>query len=219
MEIPGLISAWWAAAAPAENGSVMSIPVAMVSVGLLVFLAHLFYAIFQRFRMPDTVWLIGIGILLGPVFQVLKPTDFGVVGAVFTTIALVVILFEAGLDLSFKSLRESLASTMRITLGCYVLTTAAITAAVYSLGDFPLITALFIGAVIAGPSPPVIIPMVKSLNPVSYTHLTLPTNREVQISVGAVSLKKKHKLKVWLQFNPTSLHRKSALTTDGQSYS
>ena len=27
--------------------------------------------------------------------------------------------------------------------------------------------------------------------PVSYTHLTLPTNREVSISVGAVSLKKK----------------------------
>ena len=142
----------------------MSIPVAMVSVGLLVFLAHLFYAIFQRFRMPDTVWLIGIGILLGPVFQVLKPEDFGVVGAVFTTIALVVILFEAGLDLSFKSLRESFASTMRITLGCYVLTTALITTVVYFLGDFPLITALFIGAVIAGPSPPVIIPMVKSLN-------------------------------------------------------
>lgn len=142
----------------------MSIPVAMVSVGLLVFLAHLFAAIFQRFRVPDTVWLIGIGILLGPIFQVLKPEDFGVVGAIFTTIALVVILFEAGLDLSFKSLRESLASTMRITLGCYVLTTAVVTTVVYFLGDFPLITALFIGAVIAGPSPPVIIPMVKSLN-------------------------------------------------------
>ena len=29
------------------------------------------------------------------------------------------------------------------------------------------------------------------LIPVSYTHLTLPTNREVEISVVAVSLKKK----------------------------
>ena len=33
----------------------------------------------------------------------------------------------------------------------------------------------------------------ETLNPVSYTHLTLPTNREVYISVIAVSLKKKTK--------------------------
>eukprot|EP00828_Plagiopyla_frontata_P038299 TRINITY_DN5022_c0_g1_i1.p3 TRINITY_DN5022_c0_g1~~TRINITY_DN5022_c0_g1_i1.p3 ORF type:complete len:145 (-),score=20.87 TRINITY_DN5022_c0_g1_i1:15-449(-) len=32
--------------------------------------------------------------------------------------------------------------------------------------------------------------------PVSYTHLTLPTKRIVQISVGAVSLKKKEKNKI-----------------------
>ena len=30
--------------------------------------------------------------------------------------------------------------------------------------------------------------------PVSYTHLTLPTNREVEISVVPVSLKKKKKM-------------------------
>ena len=29
--------------------------------------------------------------------------------------------------------------------------------------------------------------MVKIKHPVSYTHLTLPTNREVEISVGAVT--------------------------------
>ena len=29
--------------------------------------------------------------------------------------------------------------------------------------------------------------------PVSYTHLTLPTNREVELSVGTASIKKKKK--------------------------
>jgi len=142
----------------------MSIPVAMVSVGLLVFAAHLFAVIFQRFRLPDTVWLITIGILLGPVFHVLKPEDFGVVGGIFTTIALVVILFEAGLDLSFNDLRKSFASTMRITLGCYVLTTIIITLTVHYWGGYEWMTSIFVGAVLAGPSPPVIIPMAKSLN-------------------------------------------------------
>ncbi|MEM1057879.1 MAG: cation:proton antiporter [Verrucomicrobiota bacterium] len=148
----------------AAGDGALPIPLAMVSVGLLVFAAHLFAAIFQRFRLPDTVWLIGIGLVVGPVFGLLQPESFGVVGGIFTTIALVVILFEAGLDLSFKHLRESFASTMRITLGCYLLTTVVITATVYFFAGFEFITALFVGAVLAGPSPPVIIPMAKSLN-------------------------------------------------------
>ena len=37
--------------------------------------------------------------------------------------------------------------------------------------------------------------IAEMVGPVSYTHLTLPTNREVQISGAAVSLKKKHQTK------------------------
>ena len=38
---------------------------------------------------------------------------------------------------------------------------------------------------------------VRDREPVSYTHLTLPTNREVEISGDAVSLKKKKKKRRW----------------------
>ena len=34
----------------------------------------------------------------------------------------------------------------------------------------------------------------QSIQPVSYTHLTLPTNREVEISGGEVALKKKRRM-------------------------
>ncbi len=36
--------------------------------------------------------------------------------------------------------------------------------------------------------------VLANMDPVLYTHLTLPTNREVEISVVAVSLKKKKNL-------------------------
>eukprot|EP00831_Metopus_contortus_P013214 TRINITY_DN15344_c0_g1_i1.p1 TRINITY_DN15344_c0_g1~~TRINITY_DN15344_c0_g1_i1.p1 ORF type:complete len:101 (+),score=32.05 TRINITY_DN15344_c0_g1_i1:103-405(+) len=44
-----------------------------------------------------------------------------------------------------------------------------------------------------------VLPMYSALIPVSYTHLTLPTILLVQISVVAVSLKKKKRIKtqVW----------------------
>ena len=55
-------------------------------VGLLVFVAHAFIGIFSRTRVPDVLFLTIIGILLGPVFHLVKPENFGAVGPVFATV-------------------------------------------------------------------------------------------------------------------------------------
>jgi NhaP-type Na+/H+ or K+/H+ antiporter len=68
----------------------------LMAVGTLVFLAHLFQFVFQRFRVPDTSWLIGIGLVVGPLTGLVQSEDFGIVGPALTAIALAVNLFEAG---------------------------------------------------------------------------------------------------------------------------
>ena len=84
------------------NAENLSVPAMLMALGGLVFLAHLFQFAFQRFRVPDTLWLIGIGLVAGPVTNWLQPKDFGIVGPALTAIALAVILFEAGLDLRYR---------------------------------------------------------------------------------------------------------------------
>src|SRR5690242_5999345 len=85
-------------------------------VGAMIFLAHLFAAISSRTRIVDGVFLLGIGLLLGPVFHLVEPADFGKVGPVFTAVALVMILFEGGLELRFDTLRQSLPGTVKLCL-------------------------------------------------------------------------------------------------------
>ena len=64
-----------------ENGEgTLSVPTMLMAVGGLAFLAHLFQFAFQRFRVPDTLWLIGIGLVVGPLTQWVQPQDFGIVG-------------------------------------------------------------------------------------------------------------------------------------------
>jgi NhaP-type Na+/H+ and K+/H+ antiporter len=84
------------------NAENLSVAAMLMAVGGLVFLAYLFQSAFQRFRVPDTLWLIGIGLVAGPVTHWLQPKDFGIVGPALTAIALAVILFEAGLDLRYR---------------------------------------------------------------------------------------------------------------------
>ena len=141
----------------------METALVIVFIGLLVFLAHLFVALFERTRIPDVLYLILIGIIIGPVLQIVTPEDFGKVGNVFTIVALVVILFEAGLELSVESLRESFGNTVIITIVSFVVTTLLATAAVYQFTNLDIPFSLFVGVLLAGPAPAVVIPLIKHL--------------------------------------------------------
>lgn len=122
----------------------------VIFIGVLVFLAHLFVALFERTRIPDVLYLILIGVLIGPVLHIVTPEDFGKIGHVFTTIALIVILFEGGLELKLEQLLTSWRGTIAVTLVCYALAWAALTAAsIWILGLYWQL-ALYLGAVLAG---------------------------------------------------------------------
>jgi len=128
-------------------------------VGALIFLAHLLAAIFDHTRIPDVLGLILIGLVVGPFTHLVNQTTFGKVGPVFTTVTLVLLLFEGGADLGIEMLQASLKETLAVTLLSFAVT-AAVVAAVMSLGlRLDPVSSLMTGAIIGGISPAVIIPL------------------------------------------------------------
>lgn len=132
-------------------------------IGLIVFLAHFLALQFRRTNIPDVLVLVLLGIALGPVLGVVSPADFGKIGPVIATIALVVILFESGTSLDLQTLQRSIGTTGALTLGSFALT-AAIVAGIATLafGLTPL-QALLLGVTLGGTSSAVVIPLVASL--------------------------------------------------------
>ncbi len=92
-----------------------------IFLGLLVFAAHLFAMLFSKRKIPDVLWLLIIGVVIGPLLGLVSVTDLGKVGPVFSSLTLVVILFEGGLDINFKHLSESWKPTLSISLSCFIL--------------------------------------------------------------------------------------------------
>jgi len=132
-------------------------------IGLLVFFAHFLSLQFKRTNIPDVLVLVILGIVIGPVLGVVAPEDFGQVGSLFATIALVVILFEGGTTLDLDVLSRSLATTGKLAVGGFVLTTAIVTLIgiyVLGLGGLP---AMLLGLTLGSTSPAVVIPIVNSL--------------------------------------------------------
>jgi cell volume regulation protein A len=132
-------------------------------VGILVFLAHLFTSIFSRTRIPDVILLIIIGICVGPVLGLASPSLFGAVGPVFTTITLIIILFESGIALRLSMLRSALGGAMVLAPLGFFLTMFVVAGLAIWLAELEILPAFILGAIVGSTSETVVIPLVRQL--------------------------------------------------------
>ena len=146
--------------ANAEVSSNTGLVIAVI--GLLIFAAHLFTEIFSRKSIPDVLLLMIIGLALGPIFHWVRPEALGPVAGVFTTITLVIILFESGTRLDFNTLLNSIRGTMKLTLINFFVTMIVV-ALLGLIVKVDFLTSLMLGAIVGGTSSAVVIPLVSQL--------------------------------------------------------
>lgn len=145
----------------------------VVMIGGMVFAAHVFTELFSRRRVPDLLLLLMIGIIIGPVFKLVTPESIGGFGNVFSTITLVIILFESGSELSFKNIRDSFQEMITLTVVSYF----SIMIVIGLLGHYclaiPWVTSFFMGAVLGGAAEAIVIPLTKQLKVTSNCKTTM----------------------------------------------
>lgn len=154
-------------------------------VGTIVFLAHLFTGVFSRTRIPDVLFLIIIGICLGPVLGLVSPSQFGGVGPVFATITLIIILFECGVNLKLSTLRSALGGAIKLSTLSFFLTTAIVAGFTFWLTDLGLIPAFVLGAIVGSTSEAIVIPLARQLKmrEESQTILSLESSVSAVLSI------------------------------------
>jgi NhaP-type Na+/H+ or K+/H+ antiporter len=141
----------------------MNLLLSIIFLGLLIFLSHFFNQLFDKTKVPNVLLLLLIGIALGPVLKLITPAFFGQMGPVFTTITLIVILFESGADLNLRAVRSAIGSASLLTVVNFILTMLITTLIGKYLLSLDTLSAAFVGAIIGGTSSAVVIPMVKQL--------------------------------------------------------
>lgn len=145
---------------------------AILAVGMLVFVGHLLAGLFKKTRIPDVLVLTLLGITLGPYgLSWVTVEQMGVVGSVFSAIALVVILFEGGVNMDLRAVSGAMNDTARITLTTFTATMVIIAALTYHLIGWQM--AFILGGVLAGTSSAVVIPMVSTLKLGDRTRVAL----------------------------------------------
>ncbi|MCD6419028.1 cation:proton antiporter [bacterium] len=145
----------------------------ILSVGVIIFLAHFFTSVFEKTRIPDVLLLMLLGILLGPILHIVCPEDFGKFGNVATTIALIVILFEGGINLNIRQIKDSLDETAVVSLASFLATMVIVAVAAWGFFKLEPIVSVMLGAMLGGTSSAVVIPIIKKLKLKRMTYMVL----------------------------------------------
>jgi cell volume regulation protein A len=121
--------------------------------------------VFQRTNIPDVIWLILVGILLGPLTGALSREMLNRIAPFFAAITLVVVLFEGGSALRLRDLSRSAARSTVLAVVAFGAAVAAVS--VMSMGarfagvlpaEWTWTHGLMLGAILGGSSSIIIMP-------------------------------------------------------------
>ncbi len=133
-------------------------------IGLLIFAAHLFSSIFSKRRIPDVLFLIIIGLVLGPITHLVNSEKLSLLGSILSAVTLVLILFESGIQLSFNNLKDSFKPSLKLTAANFVFSAIAVWLVGWLVLKLDPIVSLMLGCILGGTASAVVIPTVRQLN-------------------------------------------------------
>ena len=144
---------------------------AFVAIGAVIFIGFFGSLMFNKYRIPDVLVLVLVGMLLGPD---LLGKELGLVthgtleyisgfNDLFLSIALVVILFDGGLCLDLRSVVESMRISAFMTILTFVLGMVCIGAFVHLVLGKDLMISMILGSILGGTSGAIVIPIANKL--------------------------------------------------------
>jgi cell volume regulation protein A len=142
----------------------MSVTLFLVLLGGVITLGFFGNYLFRITKIPNPVILMAAGIILGPLTGFLTSDAFMSSAPYFGTVALILIMFEGGLDLEFEVALSQFNTALFLGLIYFVIAAGGIAALALLMLQIDVLPALLYGSVLAGTSPAVIFPVINKLS-------------------------------------------------------
>jgi len=138
-----------------------------LAAGAVIFMGFISNYLFRRFKAPDVLILMVLGITLGPggigLINDEAAQSIGSLTPYVAAAALAIIMFQAGMDLAIgdvvKSFSKSLVQTVIAFIASMLITALVLT----FLTDWSLETCLLLGSIVGGTSGAIVIPILSAL--------------------------------------------------------
>ncbi len=152
----------------------------LFAVSLILFFGFFAEFIFRKLNIPDVLFLIILGIAIGPHgLNYATPEKLLGIAPVFTTFALLFLLFDGAFNINLVTLIREFSQSFVLTIYNFLISSIVITLIVWGFGYFfggiSFLASLLTGFLLGGVSSAFVIPVLKQMNvgPKIYSLLAL----------------------------------------------
>ena len=131
--------------------------------GFIIFVGYFSLKFFERMKIPDIIILMLLGLILGPLYNILGEGSVGLfrlIMPIVSAIALILILFESGLNLNFFKVLKTLGTATLFTIAVSGLSVIAVAAAAFFIFGWPLLVCLLFGIIVGGTDSAVVVSLI-----------------------------------------------------------
>ena len=147
----------------------MNVNTALLAFSLIAIFGFLSEALFRRTNIPDVLFLIILGFLIGPNgYGYTSPEDLASVAPVCTTFTLLILIFDGAFNINLSSLIREFSSSLILTIYNFVISTIVVGGIFYYIHQYHLdgttmMAAMIIGFSLAGVSSSFVIPILSQI--------------------------------------------------------
>ena len=132
--------------------------------GIIISLGFTGSYLFKKRGIPDNLLLIFFGILLGPVFHFIEPTGFQSIAPIFSSLALLVILFDGGMNLNLYKVLDESPKALILGVINVLISMIVVTAFTSIVLGWNILNGLLLGVIVGGTSSSIVLSLASKLN-------------------------------------------------------
>ena len=146
-----------------QDGAIASAPIILLAAGVVIFLGVAGEAFFKKTGIPDVAFLMILGVIIGPVLGIIQPEAVIQVVPYFAALALIIIMFDGGLNLDIKHVVKTAHFSFTLAIFGFILSVLIISvAAHYTLGWLWL-ESILLGSIVGGSSSAIVFGLVRNI--------------------------------------------------------
>jgi cell volume regulation protein A len=143
---------------------IASAPILLLAASVVIIMGVLGEAFFKKTGIPDVLFLMVLGVIIGPVLGIIQPEAVLKIVPYFAAVALIIIMFDGGLNLHLgKVVKTAHFSVILVIVGFAVSVGIVGSFAHYGLG-WEWIDSILLGSIVGGSSSIIVFGLVKKLH-------------------------------------------------------
>lgn len=145
------------------TGEILSAPVLLLAAAVTIFLGVIGESFFKKTGIPDIAFLMILGVIIGPILGIISIDDVSKVVPYFAAIALIIIMFDGGLNLNIRNVVRTAHYAVLLSILGFIISVICVTLIAFFGLDWNLLESILLGTIVGGSSSIIVFGLVKHL--------------------------------------------------------